>query len=303
MTPSASSPAMNLKTWSLLALLAFIWGGSFLFARIAVLEVPPLTLVFFRVAIAAVALHIYLASRGQRLSGSGGLWLAFAGMGLLNNIIPFSLIFYGQQEIGAGLAAIINAMTPIWTLLIAHRFTADEHLSTSKIVGIVLGFTGVAALIGPDAIGGLSGSTLAQIAVLGATISYGCAGVFGKRFAAVSPVQTATGQLTLSSLIMLPIAAFADRFWFLDLPSLPAILSILALALVCTAFAYILFFRILASSGAVNISLVTLLVPVSAIILGAIVLGETLKPMQFAGMAFILLGLIIIDGRTIRRYT
>lgn len=287
----------------MLGLLAFIWGGSFLFARIAVLEVPPLTLVLARTLIGALALHLYLVLRHDRLRLQGNRWLAFTGMGILNNIIPFSLIFYGQQEIGAGLASIINAMTPIWTLLIAHQFTSDERLSKKKLFGILLGFLGVAVLIGPGALSGLTANTTAQLAVLGATISYGCAGVFGRRFASVQPVQTATGQLTFSALIMLPIAAYTDAFWTLSFPSPSASLSILCLALLCTAFAYILYFRILASSGAVNVSLVTLLVPVSAILLGAVILQEQLTTLQFGGMVLILLGLLVIDGRLFHRRT
>ena len=291
------SPKMDASDWALLFLLGLIWGGSFLFARVAVLEVPPLTLVFLRVAIAAIALNAYLVFKSSGAEHSWSLWTSFAGMGILNNIIPFSLIFYGQQEIGAGLAAIVNAMTPIWTLLIAHFSTSDERLAPNKLVGIVLGFVGVAVLIGTAAFGGLSGALIAQLAVLGATISYGFASVFGKRFNNVPPIETARGQLTASSLIMLPIAAWADKFWQIPVPSPAATWSVIALALICTAWAYILFFRILARAGAVNIALVTLLVPLSAVLFGVVLLGEVLALRHFAGMVLILLGLLVIDGR------
>ena len=289
---------MGLTEWALLILLGVIWGGSFLFARIAVLEVPPMTLVLLRVAIAALALNIWLiATSVSEIEHKRRLWLNFAGMGILNNIIPFALIFYGQKEIGAGLAAIVNAMTPIWTLLIAHQFTEDERLSANKLIGTAMGFLGVAILIGGPALAGLSASMIAQLAVLGATISYGFAGVFGKRFAGIPPVETARGQLTASTLIMLPVAAFADQFWTLPFPSAAAVWSIILLALLCTAFAYILFFAILTRAGAVNLSLVTLIVPVSAIISGALVLGETLSAQQVFGTLIILGGLVVIDGR------
>ena len=298
---NSNTLTMGFADWALLFLLGFIWGGSFLFARIAVLEIPPMTLVFLRVAIAAIGLNIFMFMKSSAYQHTFKSWTDFAIMGVLNNIIPFGLIFYGQQEIGAGLAAIVNAMTPIWTLLIAHFTTSDEHLSRGKIVGILLGFVGVAVLIGPDALSGLGGAVVAQLAVLGATISYGFAGVFGKRFARVPPIQTARGQLTMSTIIMLPIAAYADRFWTLPLPSANAVWSVLLLALLCTAYAYILYFKILARSGAVNISLVTLLVPLSAILLGSIVLGEAITGIQLAGMALILLGLLVIDGRLFTR--
>ncbi|PCH47945.1 MAG: EamA family transporter [Hyphomicrobiales bacterium] len=288
---------MSARDWSLLVLLSIIWGGSFLFARIAVLEIPPLTLVFFRVFLAAIALNIYIVARRVPATTSRSIWWSFAMMGILNNIIPFSLIFYGQQEIGAGLAAIINAMTPIWTIMIAHQFTSDEKMTRVKVVGVLLGFAGVAVLIGPNIFSGLSNAGLAQIAVLGATISYALSGVFGRRFANINPVITARGQLTTSSLLMLPVAAYADQFWTLSLPSQSALWSVIALAIICTAFAYVLFFSILASAGAVNNALVTFLVPVSAVMMGIAVLGETLTQQHIIGTGLILIALLVIDGR------
>lgn len=300
MTAPNSISKMTPQDWLLLILLSLIWGGSFLFARIAVLEVPPLTLVLLRVSLAAIALNAILFFFRSGFRPTISHWLAFAGMGLLNNILPFSLIFYGQTEIGAGLAAIVNAMTPIWTILVAHAFTKDERMSSTKIFGTIAGFAGVAILIGVDVIAGLSGTVLAQIAVLGATVSYAFASVFGRRFANIPPIETARGQLTMSSLIMLPIAAFYDQFWTLSLPGTNAIWAIILLAFLCTAFAYILFFRLLASAGAVNISLVTFLVPLSAIAFGILLLGEHLAPKHIVGMMLIMLGLVIIDGRLLQ---
>lgn len=296
-----STPKMTLHTWVLIVVLATIWGGSFLFARIAVLEIPPLTLVFARVAIAALALNLLLMLRSNDYEHSVGMWQNFAIMGVLNNIIPFGLIFYGQLEIGAGLAAIINAMTPIWTVVIANFGTADEKFSTPKIIGVVLGFIGVAVLIGASLQNGWQASTVGQLAVLAATISYGCAGVFGRRFANVPPVETARGQLTMSSVLILPLVLLIDQPWDLALPSQASIWSVLLLAILCTAIAYLLFFQILAKAGAVNVSLVTFLVPPSAIILGIIVLNETLEIHHIIGMGIIMAGLIVIDGRLLKK--
>ena len=298
---SDNSNQMSLQDWALLVLLSLIWGGSFLFAEIAVREIPPLTLVLLRVAFAAITLNLAVALFLRGKNRDRLPWAQFVGMGLLNNVIPFTLIFYGQTEIGAGLAAIVNAMTPIWTLLIAHWSTSDERMSPLKIIGVLLGFSGVAVLIGMSAIEGISGAVWGQIAVLGATISYGFASVFGRRFKSVRPVDTARGQLTMSTLMMLPIAAFFDRFWILPMPGAAAIWSVILLAVLCTAFAYILFFRILARAGALNIALVTFLVPLSAVALGIIVLGETLATRHIAGMALIMLALVVIDGRLFRR--
>jgi drug/metabolite transporter (DMT)-like permease len=292
---------MQTKDWAALGLLSLIWGATFLFGRIAIAELPPLTLTLARVAIAAIVLNIVLIFMSTNYRQTQTMWTNFAIMGVLNNIIPFGLIFYGQQEIGAGLASIINAMTPIWTVIIAHLATSDEKMSGQKTLGILFGFAGVGVLIGLDAFNGFGSSVVAQIAVLGATISYGFAAVFGRRFVGVPPVQTARGQLTMSSLILLPLALFIDQPWTLQAPSTPTILSVLALAIVCTAFAYILYFRILQSAGAVNAALVTFLIPPSAILLGILFLGETLVLREITGIVLIMTGLIIIDGRLMKR--
>ncbi len=295
------APQMTMRDWIMLVALAVIWGGAFFFARIAVLEVPPFTLVFLRVFLAALALNFFLMLISSNTRHSAQLWQQFAMMGLLNNVIPFSLLFFGQKELGAGLASIVNAMVPIWSLLIAHFATHDEKLSSSKLVGIVLSLAGVGSMIGGAVFAGLSTVVWALLAVAGATISYGVASVYGRIFATTPPLETARGQLTMSSLMMLPVMLFADQPWLLPMPSVAAAGSVVILALVCTAFAYILFFRILASAGAVNISLVTMLVPASAILLGTIFLGEVLLLRHIMGLGLIIAGLAVIDGRPLRR--
>lgn len=295
-TPSAST-----KDWAMIALLALIWGGSFLFGRILMLEWPPFTVVFLRVALAAATLWIFLLITGKRFPTDLSLICAVFVMGLINNVIPFSLILIGQQQIGSGLAAVVNAMTPIWTLIIANSFTSDEKFSRNKIFGIALGFLGVAVLIGSDLFQGLTASAWAQGAILGATLSYGFAGVFGKRFKTQDPIIISTGQLTASSVIIFPIMMATEGFFDISAPNMELIISTLGLAVLCTAFAYVLYFKILASAGATNVSLVTFLVPVSAILLGMIWLGETLTTSNITGMVLIIIGLIFVDGRLIRK--
>ncbi|MEM9332632.1 MAG: DMT family transporter [Pseudomonadota bacterium] len=285
------------KDWIMIVTLALIWGGSFLFGRILMLEWPPFTVVFLRVAIAALSLWLFLAVTGKKFPLDMGLVIAIVIMGVLNNVIPFSLILIGQQEIGSGLASVVNAMTPIWTLIIANFLTADEKISTNKIFGIIFGFAGVAVLIGGDILQGLSASAWAQIAVLGATIAYGFAGVFGKRFKGQDPIVISTGQLTASSLVMLPIMFAFEEPFSIGMPTAEMMVSMLGLSVLCTAIAYVLFFHILASAGATNVSLVTFLVPVSAVILGALWLGETLSFGNVAGMILIIFGLVLVDGR------
>ena len=296
-TTKPAAPAMDLATWGLLLLLALIWGGSFLFGRIAVQEVPPLAVVFFRVALAAIAIWAWLLLRSGLPKITPWFAGAVAGMALFNNIIPFSLIFYGQQEIGSGLASIVNAMTPIWTVLIANALTSDERLSGRKLIGILAGFAGVAVLMGGDALAGLKASAWAQAAVLLATVSYGYAGVYGKRFKGIDPILVAAGQLAASTVIMAAYMLASGTLTDFALPSPTVIWSLVGLALPCTAFAYVLFFTILSRAGATNVSLVTFLVPVSGVLLGIAFLGESLSPWHIGGMALIGLGLLILDGR------
>lgn len=303
--PQASR--MTASTWGLLCLLGLIWGGSFFFARIAVAAVPPFTLVLLRVGLAALALQIYVAGRYGIYDAFAGRWRQFLLLGLINNAIPHTLIFLGQTEIGAGLAAILNATTPVWTVLIANVLTSDERLSAVKIAGCLLGLAGTAVLIGPSAFAGLSPASgvplWALLLPVGAAISYGFAAIYGKGFRDLAPPVTAAGQMTASTAIMLPASLLLDRPWELALPGLPVIAAILALALVSTAYGYILYFRILGRAGATNASLVTLLVPPSAVVLGFFFLGETLDVADFAGMALIALGLIVLDGRVVRALT
>ena len=293
------SARMSLLDWSLLLALSLLWGGSYFFVGVVVKALPPFTIVLLRVAIAAVALHAVLRLTRTQMPWDASAWAAFFGMGLLNNAIPFSLIVWGQTQIASGLASILNATTPLFALVVAHLVTHDERLSKGRLAGILLGLAGVVVLIGPDALTGLGSDVLAQVAVLGAALSYGCAVTFGRRFKrmGVPPLATAAGQVTASSVMLLPVALLVDAPWRLALPDLSVWGAVLGLALLSTALAYVVFFRILASAGAVNLSLVTFLIPVSAILLGSVFLGERLELMDFLGMALIGLGLAAIDGR------
>ena len=296
------SQTMGPAQWTTLVILSILWGGSFFFAEVALAALPPFTIVLLRVGLAAIALHLFLFAKGSPVPFGLGLWGAFLVMGLINNVVPFSLLVWGQTQIASGLASILNAMTPIFTIVVAHFLTSDEKMTGNRLAGVLIGFAGVAVMIGPAALAGLGANLLAQLACLGATLSYGFAGTFGRRFArmGVTPVQTAAGQVTASALILLPISMVVDRPWTLPMPGMEVMTSVVALALLSTAVAYILFFRLLASAGATNLMLVTLLVPVSAILLGVTILGERLDPEHFAGMALIGLGLAAIDGRPAR---
>jgi drug/metabolite transporter (DMT)-like permease len=301
MTQASIQKTMAASDWALLAVLSVVWGGSFLFVGIAVRELPPLTIVAVRVVTAALALLLVLRLLNVELPRTRQAWAAFLGMSILNNVIPFTLIVWGQSHIASGLASILNATTPLFTVIVAHYLTTDERLTGQRFAGVIVGFVGVAVMIGAAAFASLDASILAQLAILGAALSYGFSGVFGRRFKTmgIPPLATAAGQVTVSSAILLPTALIVDHPWTLPVPSTGAILSLAALGLVSTAFAYLIFFRLLARAGATNVGLVTFLIPVSAILLGVLVLGETLAARHMAGMALIGAGLILIDGRLI----
>lgn len=288
---------MSLLEWLLLIVLSILWGGSFFFSKVALAELRPLTVVLGRVALAAFVLNIVVLATGQRMPTAWKTWGLFMSMGALNNLIPFSLIFWGQTQITSSLASILNATTPLWTVLFAHFFTRDERLSPNRFSGVLCGFLGVGLIIGPDIRHGLGVNVLAQSAVIGAAVSYAFAGIFGKRFKGIPPLLTATGQVTSTTLLMLPIALVVDQPWFLPTPHLSTWGALLGLALLSTAIAYIIYFRLLASAGATNLLLVTFLIPVSALLLGMTWLGERLELRHLVGMGLISLGLAAVDGR------
>jgi drug/metabolite transporter (DMT)-like permease len=294
---------MNASEWAMLIALSILWGGSFFFIGVAVKELPPFTIVTLRVGLAAIALLIVCRVMGLKLPREGRIWRAFFAMGILNNIIPFCLIVWGQTHIASGVASILNATTPLFTVIVAHFLTIDEKLSPNKLAGVVIGFVGVATMIGPSALGGSGANLWGQLAILGAATSYAFAGIFGRRFKTmgVAPLMTATGQISSSTLMLIPVALLIDQPWTLAMPSHATWGALLGIALLSTALAYLLFFRILSTAGATNLALVTFLIPVSAILLGSLVLGEQLEMKHFAGMAMIAAGLIAIDGRLLRR--
>ena len=300
MPPVLQRPSMSAADWLLLIGLSLLWGGSFFFAKIAVSELPPLTVALGRVAIAAAILVTLARVTGVGLPATLSDWRPYALMGLLNNVIPFTLLFWGQTHIPSGLAAILNATTPLFTVVVAHVATADEKLNAARLAGLAAGLAGVVVMIGPDVLRDLGANVLAQLACLLAAISYAFAGVYGRRFRGEPTLRVAAGQLTASSIILALPVALIDRPWMLSAPSGKAIMALVALAALSTALGYLIFFRILARAGATNVALVTFLIPVSAILLGTLVLGEQLAIRHLVGMAAIALGLAAIDGRAVR---
>ncbi len=293
--------SMTAAEWALLLSLSVLWGGSFFFVGVAVRDLPTFTIVFARVALAAAILLVALRLVGTPMPTDARVWRAFFAMGLLNNVVPFCLIVWGQAQIASGVASILNATTPLFTVLVANVLTADEKLTPPRLAGVLIGLVGVAVMIGPEALQGLGIGVTAQLACLAAALSYAFAGVFGRRFRGlgVAPMATAAGQLSASSMILLPLWLAVDHPWTLAVPGPWTLAALAGLAALSTALAYILYFRILATAGATNLLLVTLLIPVTAILLGVFLLGESLLPQHLVGMALIACGLAAIDGRLI----
>jgi drug/metabolite transporter (DMT)-like permease len=300
-----SETRMDERDWALLVLLSILWGGSFFFNAVAVQQLPPFTIVLARVAIAAVLLlpvlwaHRVSGAKTALLPAGAAGWMPFLVMGLLNNVIPFSLIVCGQTLIASGTASVLNATTPLFTVLVMAA-AGDEPLAARRLFGVLAGLLGVIILRG-QSVEFAGPETLGMLLCLGAALSYGFSGMWGRRkLAGIAPLTSATCQLISSSVVMLVLAGVIERPWLLPAPSQQTWLALLATAALSTALAYVVFFQILVRSGASNVMLVTLLIPVTAILLGHFVLGEPLQAREIIGALVIGAALLIVDGRVLR---
>lgn len=295
-TPTAET--IDGPTTLMLGTLACLWGGTYFFVGVAVREVTPLTLVLSRLVIASAVLHAVRLASGVRMPPD--LWGALALMALINNAIPFSLIFWAQTRIPIGLASILNGLTPVFGVIVTH-LARQERMTAGRVAGVAAGFCGVAVLVGPSAFAG-AGDLWAELACLVATLSYALSTTYARwRFAGVDPLVLAAGQLSAAAVIVTPAALVLEAPWRLPMPSASALAAAVALGVFSTALAYLLFFRIIARAGATALNLVTFLIPIVAVLLGALMLGEVLLPRHLAGFALIALGLAAIDGRLFRR--
>jgi drug/metabolite transporter (DMT)-like permease len=301
---TAKDDRIDARDWSLLGLLSILWGGSFFFNGVVLKELPPLTVVFLRVALAAVILlpllWVYRIRFPEGVSG----WKPFWAIGLLNNVLPFSLIVMGQTYIPSGLASILNATTPLFTVVVM-AVAREEKLSTRRIAGVIAGLIGVIILHGADidskGVGFETGQGIGIVLCLPAALSYGLSALVARRLLSNSPpLGTATFQMLASAAMMTVVAGIVERPWQLPMPGAATWLAVIGLAALSTALAYIVFFQILRRSGATNVMLVTLLIPVTAILLGYLVLGEKISPREIIGALVIGSALLLIDGRVVR---
>lgn len=295
------STSLSFRTWMELGLLALIWGGSFLSIRIALDDIPPLTVVLHRVFWAALLLWGVVWLRGLAVPRGARIWGAFLVMGLLNNVLPFSLMAWGQLHVETGLTAIFNAATALWGVLLAALFLRDERLTSRRALGVGIGFAGVTLAIGPEALAQFDLRAVAQLAILAGTISYGLAAVWARvRLSGLSPLVCAAGMLSGATMMMLPLVLLTDGVPTLALP-MRSWGAIAYFALVATALAYLLYYRVLAVAGSGNLMLVTLLIPPVAITLGTWLRDEALAPNALAGFALLAIGLAVLDGRVFGR--
>lgn len=300
-TTHAIKLTMGPREWAMLITLSVIWGGSFFFNRLAVAGLPVFTIVAIRVSLAACILWLVVLATRTPLPARGRVYAEIILLGLFNNALPFTLIVTGQTRIGSGIASILNATTPFFTVIVANIWLHDERLTLQKLIGVITGIAGVTAMIGVNALSEAHLNLLAELCLIGASISYAVGSSYARRFRQLPPLLLATGMTTTAAFFMVPLSLIHDRPWELAAPPTSSVIAVLMLASLCTAFAYLLFFRILKSAGATNVQLVTFLVPVSAILLGILFLGESLELRHVFGMLTIGAGLALMDGRLIRR--
>ena len=300
---SQSPKSMTLSDWGLILALSIIWGGGFFFIVIILRDVPPNTMVFLRLAVAVPPLLLWLHFTGERFPVDWKSWQSYLILGGMNVALPFILFAYGQVHISSGLASVLNATTPLWGVLVAHFLTSDEKATPARVVGVIIGFAGVAVMLGGDLSAGSAAAVLAQIACIVATLFYALASIYARGMGneGLSPMQIATGQVCAAALLMIPVVLMTETPWAIAVPGVPALAAMLGLSLISTSLAYVLYFRLLASAGATNSLLITFLIPVTAILLGVLFLGETMAPRQIGGMLLIALGLVALDGRVFDR--
>ena len=300
---------MGLLEWSLLLVLAAVWGSAFFFGKIALREVGPLTLVASRIVVAATVLNLILFTTGQRLPRDLATWRQLAVMGTVGVLVPFTMIFWAQTYINSGFAGTLNATVPMWSVLLAH-FLHTERLTPLRTLGALTGLAGVGVMLGLDALHGVGENVVPQLAVLCGAMLYAVSGFYARRLKHVPALVSAAGMVTFTLIVSLPLALIfehpwarldANGIWHHGWPSPAAVGSLVALGLFCTAFAYVLYFHMLARVGPENALLSTYLIPVSAVVLGVLVLHERLQVQHLAGMALIAVGLALIDGRIMRR--
>ena len=276
---------------ALLVVLASLWGASYTFIKIGVETIPPITLITVRTLIAGILLLAVLRWRGLKLPADAATWGKFLFQACLNSAIPFTLIAWAERSIDAGLAAILNSMTPIFAFLLTALITRHESVTARKLFGAAAGLAGVCLIIGMQALDGLGDQLWAQLAVVAATICYAGAAIFGKNFKGLDPMMPAAGSLICGAVILIPLSLVVDRPWTLS-PSLDSMLALAALSVFSTALAFAIYFRLIHTLGSVGATAQAYLrVPVGVAI-GVVFLGETVTTTAGIGLVCVIAGVV-----------
>lgn len=276
---------------ALLLVLATLWGGSYSFIKIGVETIPPLTLIAARTLIAGLILLAVIRWRGLRLPRDPASWRRFLTQALLNSVVPFTLIAWAERSVEAGLASILNGTTPVFVFLISLAITPNQRPDWRKGLGVLAGIAGVGLIVGVDAFSGLGHAVLPQLAIVAATVAYACAALFGRNFAGMDPLLPAAGSMLTGTALLIPAALIVDRPWTLA-PSQESILALLALAIVSTALAFAIYFRLIRTLGAVGTTAVSYLRVPIGVVIGLVFLGETLSSTAWAGLSLVVLGVM-----------
>jgi drug/metabolite transporter (DMT)-like permease len=288
---------MKLKNLLLMFVLASLWGPSFLFIKVAIEDIPPLTMALGRIGIAAILLNLFLRLKGRRLPKFGPFWKHFALIALIHNAVPFALFGWGEQYIDSALAAVLNGTVPLFTILLAHFFTQDDHITPVKAWGVLLGFGGLLLLIAPSFAGGVQATTWGILAITLASFLYGVAIVYSRNhMRGLPPVVAPAGQMLMATIYLLPVSLLVDRPFSLATPSIQSVASLFALGIFGTAIAFIVYYRLVETAAASIVSMTTYIIPIFGVILGVAVLNEQLTWHVYAGCVLILLGVMIVNG-------
>ena len=291
---------MGLFDWIRLIILSLLWGGSYIWIEIALLTISPLMIVFFRVFMASIFLLSVCKILKLSFVINKRLFIIFLMMSLFNNVIPFNLIAWGQSQITASVSSILNATTPLFTVILAHYWPNGEKATLNRIIGVVVGICGVSILMG-FSFDDLNNSIDGQIAILLASVSYAISVLFGKQIdSSIHPAISATMMLCISSIILMPIVIYMGVD-FIEVSKIESIIPLLGLSIFSTAIAYLIFYKLIKNIGS-NVMLVTLLMPISAIFMSIIFLGESIATQHIIGLILIIIGLILVDGRILQRF-
>ncbi len=288
---------MGLRSFFWILFLAALWGPSFLFIKVAVAEIPPLTMVTLRVGLAFLLLYLILRMQGKRLPKSLVMWRHFAIMAFVANALPFVLFGWGELYIGSALASVLNGATPIFTVLLAHIFTTDDRMNPIKVVGVLLGLFGIVVLFFPYFSDGIRMDTLGILAITLAAFCYGISILYSRRYLrGLPPLVAPAAQLLVATSYLIPLMFFVDQPLQLPAPSWQAVTSLLALSFFGTAIAFVVYYHVLEMTSATNLSMVTYLIPVIGVILGVVFLNEKFGWNAYLGCALILLGVMVVNG-------